>query len=89
MIPGDRNSPRLRPNVDLVAKPWKDSPLDFSCICEDPNGTTNLPTSYPHLVDSLLDDLVKYFQVKLACALAIPLPEPDGRSPPGDWAIVE
>ena len=76
MIPGDWKLVVLGPIQNLGSKPRKDPTLESSRIREDPNGTTDLASSYPHMVDSLLDHLVKYSQVKLACALAIPPSEP-------------
>ena len=80
MILGDWKLVRLGPNQDLVSKPRTDSTLELFRTCEDSNETNDLSNSYPHMVDSLLGHLVKYFQFKPDSALAISLSEPDGWS---------
>ena len=81
-MPGDRKLVHPGPALDLVSKPGTDSTLEFIRLREHPNGPTDLTSCYLHWVDSWLLHLVKYSQFKLACALAIPLSDPDGRSPP-------
>ena len=89
LIPGAWKLVTFGPNLDLVSNPGTDSTLELSRICEDPNETTDLSSSYPDVVDSFLRHLVKYFQFKPDSALATPLSEPDGWSQPRDWGIAE
>ena len=70
------------PALDLASKPWTSSTLEFIRVREDTDRTTDLTNCYSHVVDSLLDHLVKYSQFKLPRALAIPPSEPDGGSSP-------
>ena len=78
---------RLGPNLDTATDPQAAAKLELFNLREDPYESNDLSESNPEVVARLLAKLVEYRRLKPSDDPPIPLVEPDGWAPPGDWRI--